>query len=425
MTYKQALDYLYNRLPVFHLTGGAAYKPGLGNTIQLLNALNNPHLKFKSIHVAGTNGKGSVSHMLAAILQQAGYKTALYTSPHLVDFGERIRINGAMIDSDFVVHFVENHQQLIETIQPSFFELTMAMAFDYFAQNKVDIAIIETGLGGRLDSTNIITPLISVITTIGYDHTEFLGDTLDKIAFEKAGIIKKGIPVVIGEYLPETRPVFEQKASDTGSSIIYIQDSYPVHYVETTNNLLIFQQNGITFQSGLTGYYQLKNCATVLATIDVLNKLNYRLSLPAVQAGFREVTRLTGLRGRWELLSESPLLIADTAHNVQGIASVVEQLKHYQVQTVRIVIGMVNDKDCHGVLQLLPRDAQYYFTNAQVKRALAASELLQQAEKWELKGKAYSTIELAMEAAKQEAGKMDLILITGSNFVVGEALSLI
>lgn len=425
MNYQQSLDYLYNRLPVFHLSGGAAYKPGLENTIRLLDALGNPHLKFKSVHIAGTNGKGSVSHMVAAILQQAGFKTALYTSPHLVDFGERIRIDGLIIDPDFVVRFVADHQELVEAVQPSFFELTMAMAFDYFAQNKVDIAVIETGLGGRLDSTNIILPILSIITNIGFDHTEFLGDTLEKIAYEKAGIIKSGIPVVVGEYLPQTRPVFQQKANELNSKIIFVQDTYSLQKLETSPDKLLFQYGSDTYDAGLTGIYQLKNCATVLAAIEELNLLNFNISSSAIHTGLKEVSKLTGLRGRWEILSDSPLIIADTAHNVQGMTVVVEQLSRYQEKQIHIVIGMVNDKDISGVLQLLPQNANYYFTNAQVKRALPASELQLQARKWGLNGEAFESLQLAIHSVKEKAGTNELILITGSNFVVGEALSII
>ncbi len=425
MTYQQSLDYLYNRLPVFHISGGSAYKPGLENTIRLLDALGNPHLKFKSVHIAGTNGKGSVSHMVAAILQQSGYKTALYTSPHLIDFGERIRINGITIDPEFVVSFVENHRDLVETVQPSFFELSMAMAFDYFAKNQVDIAVIETGLGGRLDSTNILMPILSIITNIGLDHTEFLGDTVEKIAFEKAGIIKPGVPVVIGEYLPDTKPVFIHKATETGSKVILAQDTFPLKWLESAPDQLSFEFRNERYNVGLTGKYQLKNCAAVLAAIDELNQISLTIPSGAIHSGLSEVAQLTGLRGRWEIIDRFPLLIADTAHNVQGMSAVVEQLSRYPVNRLHIIIGMVNDKDIDGVLQILPVNAQYYFTNAQVKRALAASDLQNQAQKYELHGNAFTTLEDAINSAKEQAGPNDLILITGSNFVVGEALAII
>lgn len=425
MTYQQSLDYLYNRLPVFHISGGSAYKPGLENTVRLLDALGNPHLKFMSVHIAGTNGKGSVSHMVAAILQQSGYKTALYTSPHLIDFGERIRINGITVDPEYVVWFVENHRDLVETVQPSFFELTMAMAFDYFAKNQVDIAVIETGLGGRLDSTNILMPILSIITNIGLDHTEFLGDTVEKIAFEKSGIIKPGVPVVIGEYLPATKPVFVHKAAETGSKLIFAQDTYSLKWLESNPDQLGFEFRNERYNVGLTGKYQLKNCAAVLAAMDELNLLSVNVSSGAIHSGLSEVAQLTGLRGRWEIIDRFPLLIADTAHNVQGMSAVVEQLSRYQVNRLHIIIGMVNDKDIDGVLQILPVNAQYYFTNAQVKRALPASDLQYQAQKNGLQGNAFPTLEEAINSAKKQAGRNDLILITGSNFVVGEALAII
>jgi dihydrofolate synthase/folylpolyglutamate synthase len=424
MTYQEALDYLYNRLPVFHLTGASAYKPGLENTTRLLAALDNPHTRFKSVHIAGTNGKGSVSHYLAAILQQAGYKTGLYTSPHLVDFGERIRINGKMIEQHYVVDFINTYKQLTETVQPSFFELTMAMAFDYFAHENVDIAIIETGLGGRLDSTNIITPELSIITTIGVDHTEFLGNTLAQIAFEKAGIIKPGVPVVIGEMLSETKPVFEEKVAQTASRMVVAESNFNVSFLNNENGTLNFSFKNKRFSSQLTGTYQLKNLATVFAAIDQLKLKDFIITDEAVQEGLARVCDSTGLRGRWEKLSEEPLIIADTGHNVQGITALVDQLNQYSNRRKRIIIGMVNDKDIRGVLALLPGDSEYYFTNALTKRALPATELMQQAMEFHLYGNAYSTVEEAVNAARSESSPEDMILITGSNFVVGEALEL-
>lgn len=424
MTYQEALDYLYNRLPVFHLTGASAYKPGLENTTRLLAALDNPHTRFKSVHIAGTNGKGSVSHYLAAILQQAGYKTGLYTSPHLVDFGERIRINGKMIEQHYVVDFINTYKQLTETVQPSFFELTMAMAFDYFAHENVDIAIIETGLGGRLDSTNIITPELSIITTIGVDHTQFLGNTLAQIAFEKAGIIKPGVPVVIGEMLSETKPVFEEKVAQTASRMVVAESNFNVSFLNNENGTLNFSFKNKRFSSQLTGTYQLKNLATVFAAIDQLKLKDFIITDEAVQEGLARVCDSTGLRGRWEKLSEEPLIIADTGHNVQGITALVDQLNQYSNRRKRIIIGMVNDKDIRGVLALLPGDSEYYFTNALTKRALPATELMQQAMEFHLYGKAYSTVKEAVNAARSESSPEDMILITGSNFVVGEALEL-
>lgn len=424
MTYREALDYLYNRLPVFHISGASAYKPGLENTVRLLDALGNPHTRFKSIHIAGTNGKGSVSHYLAAILQQAGYKTGLYTSPHLVDFGERIRINGEMIDQQYVVDFIKTYHELTEKVQPSFFELTMAMAFDYFTHENVDFAIIETGLGGRLDSTNIITPELSIITTIGLDHTEFLGNTLAQIAFEKAGIIKSGVPVVIGELLPETKPVFEEKAAQKASRMVVAESNFNVSFLNNENGTLNFSFNNKRFSSQLTGTYQLKNLATVFAAIDQLKLKDFIITDEAVQEGLARVCDSTGLRGRWEKLSDEPLIIADTGHNVQGITAVVNQLREFSFKRKRIIIGMVNDKDIRGMLSLLPGDSEYYFTNANTKRALPATELMQQAIEFNLYGNTFNTVKEAVQAALSESTPEDMILITGSNFVVGEALEL-
>ncbi len=425
MSYESTLEYLYDRLPVFHHVGATAYKPGLDNTIRLMNALENPNHKYKTIHVAGTNGKGSVSHILAAIFQSAGYKTGLYTSPHLVDFGERIRVNGAMIDRQYVIDFVEQNKDIFDEIQPSFFEATMAMAFRYFADEKVDIAIIEVGLGGRLDSTNIISPLLSVITNISFDHVAFLGDTLAKIAFEKAGIIKQNIPVVVGEWLPETRPVFEQKAKEMNSPL-YIPNT-KLKFAGYENGKMIMQADGgMQYKVGLTGDYQLKNVATVLKTIEVLNRtetIPITLDDTALRLGLENVVEITGFRGRWEVLQDKPRMVADTGHNVAGIEYVVEQLKHQTYEKLHIVIGMVNDKDISHVLELLPREAEYYFTQAAVPRALPAAGLKKQAERNSLEGQHYNSVKEAVESALNNAGKNDFILIGGSNFVVGEALA--
>ncbi len=425
MNYQQTLEYLYNRLPVFHLTGGSAYKPGLKNTIQLLEALGNPHLKFKSVHVAGTNGKGSVSHLLASVLQEAGYKTGLYTSPHLIDFGERIRINGSMIEQEYVVSFIEKNSFLIEEVQPSFFELTMAMAFSFFADSYVDIVIVETGLGGRLDSTNILLPELSIITNIGLDHTEFLGDTLEKIAFEKAGIIKPGIPVVIGEMLAETRQVFLNKAEETTSRLIDAAVTDPVKFLSNEREKLVVSYNNQEYSSGLTGNYQLKNIGVVMASVRELTQIGWRINDTAVRKGIAGVCKTTGLRGRWEKLSENPLIIADTGHNVQGMTALVEQLDFFELNTVHIVIGMVNDKDVRGILKLLPQQASYYFTQAQVKRAIPAKDLQTIGSHFQLKGQSFPLVKDAIANAKEHASINDLILITGSNFIVGEALTLV
>lgn len=430
MNYDQTLEYLYNRLPVFHHVGAAAYKPGLDNTINLMNALGNPHRDFKTIHVAGTNGKGSVSHLLAAVFQSAGYKTGLYTSPHLVHFGERIRVDGQMIDEQYVIDFVENNIQALDKIQPSFFEATMAMAFRYFADEQVDIAIIEVGLGGRLDSTNIISPLLSVITNISFDHVGFLGDTLAKIAAEKAGIIKENTPVVIGEWLPETRLIFEQKATSMNSPL-YTPDAAMIFSGYEDGCMICTDSTGDIYKLGLTGDYQLKNVATVLKTIDIYNKhvadnaekgRSESLSDSAVRYGLEHVTEITNFRGRWELIQEHPKIIADTGHNVAGIQFVVQQLKQQSYQKLHIVMGMVNDKDISHVLELLPLEAEYYFTQAAVLRALPARDLQVQAESFGLKGNFYLSVKEAVDAAKKNAGEMDLIFVGGSNFVVGEFL---
>lgn len=425
MNYQETLQYLYDRLPVFHLVGSSAYKPGLENTTRLMAHLDNPHQKFRSVHIAGTNGKGSVSHYLAAILQEAGYRVGLYTSPHLVDFGERIRVNGQMIDQQYVIDYIQKHIDAIETIQPSFFELTMAMAFSYFADKQVDIAVIEVGLGGRLDSTNIISPELSIITNIGFDHVEFLGDTLPQIAAEKAGIIKPGTPVVIGESLSETKPVFVLKSLEMQSDIFFAEDDDIPVLTRYEQDEIIFNYRKQEFRSGLNGIYQLKNLSTVFSAIKVLNnRTAFKISDVALKKGIEHVSQLTGLRGRWELLSDKPKIIADTGHNVQGIQAIVNQLKNQHYKSLRIVIGMVNDKDISGMLKLLPVNAIYYYTQAQVKRALSAKVLREKAYNYNLSGTSFGSVKDAVSEAILEASADDLILITGSNFVVGEALSL-
>ena len=421
--YEEAIQYLYNRLPVFHHVGGAAYKPGLDNTINLMNALGNPHRRFRTIHIAGTNGKGSVSHILAAVLQSVGYKVGLYTSPHLVDFGERIRINGDMIEQQYVVDFVENNKNLFEEIQPSFFEVSMAMAFNYFADCEVYIAVIEVGLGGRLDSTNIIQPELSVITNISFDHVGFLGDTLEKIAFEKAGIIKANTPVVIGEVTPETKSVFEIKAKQENAPILYAENQLSVIFKEYYNQKMIVESSdNKRYTVDLFGLYQLKNIATTLTAIEQLNKLNFKVSDEHVAVGLENTCELTGLEGRWQKLQQNPLVIADTGHNVAGIQYVVEQLKLQNYKTLRIIIGMVNDKDISAVLALLPKEAIYYFTQASIERALPAELLQIQAKSTGLSGNAYLSVEEAIKSAITDSETDDMLFIGGSNFIVGEAL---
>ena len=366
MDYQDTLTYLYNSVPMFQQVGGSAYKEGLENTLTLDAHFEHPHRSFRSIHVAGTNGKGSCSHTLAAILQEAGYRVGLYTSPHLVDFRERIRINGQPIPEEYVIRFVEQERGFFEPLHPSFFELTTAMAFRYFADEKVDVAVIEVGLGGRLDCTNIIRPDVCIITNISFDHTQFLGDTLAKIAGEKAGIIKSGIPVVIGETTPETKPVFLEKAQTTGAPIYFAEENDREDYP------------GIEYE--LKGLYQQKNARTILTALPLLKEAGYRLDGQAVRSGFARVVELTGLMGRWQKLQDSPTLICDTGHNVGGITYITEQLKQQTYRQLHIIIGMVNDKDIRGVLALLPREATYYFTKASVKRALPESELQELAE---------------------------------------------
>jgi dihydrofolate synthase / folylpolyglutamate synthase len=428
MTYEQTIDYLYSQLPMFSRIGSAAYKKDLHNTIELCNALDNPQTKFKSIHVAGTNGKGSTSHMLAAILQQAGYKTGLYTSPHLKDFRERIKINGQMVSKDFVVDFVERTKELTKSVEPSFFELTVAMAFDFFEKEKVDIAVIETGLGGRLDSTNIITPVLSVITNIGYDHMNILGDTLEKIALEKAGIIKPNVPVVIGEYIDETKMVFINKAKETKSPVYFPQDAYAVSNICAAAYTLSCDITSVAnnckenFTLDLNGLYQLKNLRTVLCAEGVLMQLGFTIAEEAEKYALANVKKLTGLHGRWEVIAENPTIVLDVAHNEDGIKHLLWQLSAIssQFDKIHIVTGMVRDKEIDKVLQLLPKEATYYFTHAHIPRALPANELKEKAKAYSLEGNVFVDVNEAIASAKQHAAAKDLILVCGSVFLVGE-----
>jgi folylpolyglutamate synthase/dihydrofolate synthase len=424
MNYEETLEYLYTRLPMFQRTGASAYKEGLENSLALDNYLGNPHKKYKTIHVGGTNGKGSTSHLLAAVLQQSGYKVGLYTSPHLVDFRERIRVNGEMIEKDFIIDFVERHRAFSETIHPSFFELTMTMAFDYFAQRNVEVAIIEVGLGGRLDSTNIITPDISVITNISFDHVQFLGDSLPKIATEKAGIIKPGIPVVIGEAIEETETVFRDKANEVSAPIYFAEQEKPIVKAEPQSSggwLYIARSFGEVWGE-LGGLCQDKNAATVFLTLEILIKQGYDIPQNAIKEGFAKVTSLTGLQGRWQKLGDAPKIICDTAHNEGGIQYIVQQLANERYDTLHFVIGMVNDKDVNKVLSMLPRNARYYFTKAGIPRALDATELQQKALEYQLAGASFLSVPDAVNAAKANASENDLIYIGGSTFVVADAL---
>lgn len=440
MNYQQTIDYLFSRLPMFSRIGAAAFKKDLTNTIALCKHLGNPHQEFRSIHIAGTNGKGSVSHMLAAILQTAGYKVGLYTSPHLKDFRERIKINGEEVNQEFVIHFTEYMRPLIEAIEPSFFEITVAMAFDYFAKQKVDVAVIEVGLGGRFDSTNIITPELSIITNIGWDHMNILGDSLEKIAFEKAGIIKHNVPVVIGETLPETKPVFEKIAAEKNATI---------HYAKQTRNILSWEWSGRTLQRGpsgpseqkheliveieekgktdhkkyhldLPGIYQSKNLLTTLEACSVLKNLNYDLDETDIRTGSQKTKRLTGLHGRWEIIHEHPIIVLDVGHNEEGIKQITQQLELTSFHGLHIVIGLVKDKEIEKLLSLLPHYATYYFTQAQIPRALPADVLKAKAKSQNLEGEVYTDVNSALKAAKAKAHNDDLILICGSVFLVGE-----
>lgn len=409
MDYQNTLTYLYNSVPMFQQVGGSAYKEGLENTRTLDEHFAHPHRSFRTIHVAGTNGKGSCSHTLAAILQEAGYRVGLYTSPHLVDFRERIRINGKPISEEYVIRFVEEERSFFEPLHPSFFELTTAMAFRYFADEKVDVAVIEVGLGGRLDCTNIIRPDLCIITNISLDHTQFLGSTLAQIAGEKAGIIKSGIPVVIGETTPETKPVFLQKAQEVGAPIYFAEENDREDYP------------GVEFE--LKGLYQTKNKRTILTALPLLKEAGYRLDEQSVRSGFAHVVELTGLMGRWQKLQDSPTLVCDTGHNVGGIACIVEQLGQQSYRQLHIVIGMVNDKDVRGVLALLPKDAVYYFTKASVKRALPEEELQVLAAAAGLEGNTYPDVPAAVRAAQEKSLPEDFIFVGGSSFIVADLLA--
>lgn len=430
MKYQETLDYMYSQLPMFQRIGGAAYKANLDNTIAILNLLKNPHYNFKSIHIAGTNGKGSVSHYLAAIFLSAGYKCGLYTSPHLKDFRERIKINGEMIPKIKVIQFVETYKSDFEIIQPSFFEMTVGMAFKYFSDEKVDIAIIETGMGGRLDSTNLINPELSIITNISYDHTQFLGDTLEKIASEKAGIIKHGIPVVIGETHPETKTVFDLKAKEMNSSVYYADNEYFIdtysyfqsnkqQYLEIVFNKAT-KTKSIKLCSELLGIYQLKNLKTVLTAIDVLKKIGYKINQSCIKNGIANVVTLTGLMGRWQIISKNPLTVCDTAHNENGIAEVLKQISISSFKNLHFVLGMVNDKEIDKVLNMLPKEAVYYFCKANIPRGLNEGILKEKADKLGLKGESYKSVQKAVNAARKAANKDDMIYIGGSTFIVAE-----
>lgn len=406
MNYQETTHWMFNQLPMYQTQGASAYKEDLTNILLLSDHLGSPEKKLQCIHVAGTNGKGSTSHMLSSILQEAGYKVGLYTSPHLKDFRERIKINGKEISEDFVCTFIEKHKSYFEKGAFSFFEMSVGLALDYFVKEKVEIAIIEVGMGGRLDATNIITPLVSVITNIGLDHTQFLGNTLESIAFEKAGIIKPTIPVVIGEYTPETKPVFLSKAKECHSKIYFASD-------------LLAE----TFPSDLIGDYQTHNKKTVLKTIEVLNCQNdYTITENNSKSGFLNVVRNTGLQGRWQQLGESPKVICDTAHNKNGLEIVLNQIQKETFSKLHIVLGVVNDKDLNEILPLFPKKAIYYFCKPNLPRGLDASILKQKALNFELNGEAYNSVSEAYKKAIENASNSDFIYIGGSTFVVAEIL---
>lgn len=427
-SYSQVLEYLFQALPMFQRQGAAAYKANLDNTIQLLHALDNPQHKFASIHIAGTNGKGSSSHMIAAAFQEAGYKTGLYTSPHLTDFRERIRINGQKIPKQKVVDFTLKNKELFGNIQPSFFEMTVAMAFEYFAEEKVDIAIVETGMGGRLDSTNIIQPLLCLITNIGYDHSAFLGNSLPEIAREKAGIIKKNTPVVLSESNPETDPVFQEMASLMNAPLILAENKVYVQALneDYQNQFTLYSLDSSNFSCQiklpLMGKYQEKNLKGVVEALMQLRKNFPKLDARAIQNGLEKVKLLTGLKGRWEILQNNPLCIADTGHNMNGMEWIIEQIKGLKFQRLFMVIGFVQDKDVRSILSLLPEQAYYIFTQAQIQRAMEAESLARLAEEFGLKGEVEPDVKKAFLLAKNMAEKEDLIFVGGSTFVAAEVL---
>ena len=428
MTYKETLDWMFNKLPMYQRIGAAAYKANLNNTIQLLQLLDNPHHNFKSVHVAGTNGKGSTSHMLASVFQEAGYKTGLYTSPHLIDFRERIRINGEMIPEENVVQFIDTYKAKFEAMELSFFEMTVGMAFDYFSKEKIDIAIVEVGMGGRLDSTNLITPELSIITNIDFDHMKFLGDTRAKIAYEKAGIIKPNIPVVIGETHPETEQVFIDKAKECNSPIYFadqVFDCDKIHIESNTAQQFDVWKNSELYLEALEiplmGYYQQKNLTTVICALDLLRD-KFSLTEDQIRDGIGKVISNTHLMGRWQILNSDPLTIADTGHNVAGITEVVQQLAQMNYNKLHFVLGMVNDKDIESVLQLLPRNADYYFCKADIPRGLDANILAKKAFDMGLRGMVYESVNHAYRSAVNNARFGDVVFVGGSNFTVAEVV---
>lgn len=441
MTYPETLDYLFNSLPMYHRIGKAAYKADITNTVQLMEHLGNPERKFRSIHVAGTNGKGSVSHTLCSVLMQAGYKVGLYTSPHLVDFRERIRINGEMISQQAVTDFVEQHRQFMQGLQLSFFEMTVGLAFDYFAQQQVDIAVVEVGMGGRLDSTNVVSPELCVITNIGLEHTQFLGDTLGKIAYEKGGIIKPGVPVVVGESHPETKPVFEALAKEKGAPITFADSNYTIlplgperlasmadydpdlHFCVKSQHS-DFQWDGTQFSSPLSGRYQLHNFATLFQVFDLLGSVGLPVKEQDVVRGIARIVEDTGLHGRWEKMDTEPLTICETAHNADGVVAMLSKLDEIPYRRLHLIYGCVNDKDFAKILRMMPREnVDYYFTQPSVPRGLPVEQLAEAAESLNMRGKAFSHVADAIREARLQADPAhDLVLVTGSIFLVADAV---
>ncbi len=425
MNYQETLNYLYNSTPVFEHVGAVAYKEGLQNTLALDKHFNHPHTNFKTIHIAGTNGKGSCSHSLASILQEAGYKVGLYTSPHLVDFRERIRVNGQCISKERVVKFVEDERKFFEPLHPSFFELTTSLAFKYFDEQKVDIAVIEVGLGGRLDCTNIISPILSIITNISFDHTQFLGDTLAKIAAEKAGIIKKGVPVIIGEANEETRPVFQSKANEVNSDIVFAEDnaivtsSSPMADGGRRYNL----SNNSTLIGELSGDYQERNMNTILCACNILKQMNIIKNDDVIAKGLTNICKNTGLLGRWQTIQNNPTVVCDTGHNVGGWNYLASQIKRQQCNQLRIVFGMVDDKDINSVMYLLPKNAIYYWTQAESKRAIKAERVAEIAIKHDLRGEIFDNVEVAYTKALQDSNKDDFVFVGGSSYIVADLLT--
>jgi len=424
MSYQQTLEYLYSRLPMFQRIGAAAYKADLSNTLTLCALLNNPERDFPSVHIAGTNGKGSVSNITASILQEAGYKTGLFTSPHFKDFRERIRINGEMIPQQYIIDFVSKHKSDFEPVGASFFEYAFALGMQYFSDEKIDVAVIETGMGGRLDSTNVVHPVVCAITNIGLDHTEFLGNTLKAIAFEKAGIIKSGIPVVIGETQEEIMEVFLEKAHQLHAPITFADRHYSARF--NNENQLDIDKNGKRFLSEinlpLQGKYQEKNVATVMEIVSILINKGYQINTQHIVAGLGNVLKNTGFCGRWHILSEKPLTVCDAAHNESGLSEVVAQMKTIPYRKLHVVLGVVNDKDISKMLSLMPKDADYYFCKANIPRGLDSDILQKEAQKFDLKGTVYTSVEKALNAAKQNALQDDMIFVGGSCFTVAEVV---